>query len=302
MRLVLIAGLVATLVGACPSLALGQLPHPKAAKKIQVVQRRPMPTRLLPKHDGVWITDSPRGMLYEDLVADSLFGFPPSTVCEVVESMIVKKLQLSGARMKCDNGYRWVFLPLDSARAVAAFNYAFAPASMASSVQADMMERIARYVFVGELASVPAEKRDLLLRLTRAANVSPLLLAKSFQGKTYLRVDMQVYDYSFNDNQVNLSQRVASALTRDLLSYIKAFGKAIDSSTNLQGIAFATAIGHRNFGVLYSVNTYDEVEIFVPAELIRRFAAAEITDQDLVDGSVVLVNDNRTKVVLADAR
>lgn len=163
-------------------------------------------------------------------------------------------------------------------------------------------ERIRRLVFSGALASVPEQTQSMLLDAAREGEFSPFFAAREFQGKNYFRVNLGLYPSVMNTARLNMNQRISTALTSSILTYLKAFGVGLGDSGGLGGINLRVSIGHRNFVSPSPRYEMDLVEIYMQTEDIVRFSRAEITGQELVDRSVVLVNDNRTKLVLSDSQ
>jgi hypothetical protein len=58
-------------------------------------------------------------------------------------------------------------------------------------------------------------------------------------------------------------------------------------------------IMYRNF-VNESVNRTDQLEVYLPVELVVKFADSDITSQQLMDGGIVLLNGNRIQVQLTN--
>lgn len=65
----------------------------------------------------------------------------------------------------------------------------------------------------------------------------------------------------------------------------------------IDGVEFAVRIYFRNF-VSESIPTFDSLELYVLLGLARKFADADVTSQQLIDGSVVILNGNRVPVSL----
>ena len=49
-----------------------------------------------------------------------------------------------------------------------------------------------------------------------------------------------------------------------------------------------------------SVNRTDQLEVYLPVELVVKFADSDITSQQLMDGGIVLLNGNRIQVQLTN--
>jgi hypothetical protein len=67
----------------------------------------------------------------------------------------------------------------------------------------------------------------------------------------------------------------------------------------LHGVKMTVEIDHADFLNKRESGGTDRIEIYAPLDLVRRFAADDITSQQLIDGCVVLVDGNRISVNLA---
>jgi hypothetical protein len=63
----------------------------------------------------------------------------------------------------------------------------------------------------------------------------------------------------------------------------------------------AAKIPFKSFVDEYVSPEIDSLEIYAPLSLIRKFSESEITSQQLIDGSVVLVNSNRIQLSLSQS-
>jgi hypothetical protein len=81
-----------------------------------------------------------------------------------------------------------------------------------------------------------------------------------------------------------------------MLSKVKAF-KGVAQAAGIDGVKFTAHIAYRDF--LNETVAHDDVlEIYLPLDLCSKFAEADITSQQLVDGSVVILNGNRIQTSL----
>lgn len=279
------------------------LPHPDKLKKERFIFRLPMPPVSIKKHDGVWVDELGDSYSFEGIPSDSLIGFPSAVVCERWTTWKRKSQDKLELIVRCNKEMRSVFFPLDSAKAVRAFNYVFANAADSNAIWRAATERVAQMAFTGKLAAVPTPTRERLVLLAVTTDVRPRFKTVDLQGKSYFAIDVGETGSAYNSTLVNQNSRIASALSSHLLRYIKLFGAAVDGAIALDGIVFQERVSYYRPLTNY-VGGYpsDQLEIFVPLDAIRRFASAEITGQDLVDASIVLVDGNRTKLLLTDAR
>jgi hypothetical protein len=65
-----------------------------------------------------------------------------------------------------------------------------------------------------------------------------------------------------------------------------------------------TEITHRDFLTPFNaeITESDKVSIYAPSELIVKFGNADITNQQFIDGCIVIVDGNRVQVNLVGGR
>ena len=104
----------------------------------------------------------------------------------------------------------------------------------------------------------------------------------------------------YNTIQMDESARVARTVNDRVLKVLKASLAPLADlgESAVSGVRVDTKILSRNFVDRGAEPSIDAVQIYAPRELVRKFADADITSQQLIDGCVVLVNDNRVQVLL----
>lgn len=80
---------------------------------------------------------------------------------------------------------------------------------------------------------------------------------------------------------------------------MKQIREAAGDPAYLEGTHLKVHILHNNF-VTNSRVQVDRVDMYFPEAALARFVREEITDQELIDASVVIVDGNRTKLSLSD--
>jgi len=166
----------------------------------------------------------------------------------------------------------------------------------------EAMRRIADHVFQAELATVSAEQRLALLNLasSSAGTIGVRGVAReTYKERAYFAVDLNGDGLMYNTLQLGESQRVARVMNERLFGILKAFGAALKASPDLYGIKLRVEIEHADFLNKLGTLSTDKVDVYAPSDLIRKFAEADITNQDFIDGCIVIVDGNRVKVVLA---
>lgn len=157
---------------------------------------------------------------------------------------------------------------------------------------------IAKSVFGGTLATVPAERQAAILAAVRKVSKQPPTIEK-YKDKQYLGVGIGGGDYVYNTLQMNRSERVARRMA-DVLGSVKALHKDMGGCTDgIDGIKIDGQAAYRNFvASKYGADGVDQIAAYVPCSLIEQFANADITSQALVNGSVILVDGDRVEVTL----
>lgn len=149
-------------------------------------------------------------------------------------------------------------------------------------------------IFTGELAVLPEPIKLSLFGMVCKGQGT--LGTVSFKGHTYLAVTFGDDGTVYNSIQLNQAARVARVINDRLLDDIKAF-RGVATLAGIDGVEFTLPIHYRNF-VSETVATSDTLEVYVPLDLANEFASQDVTSQQLMDGSVVILNGNRVQVSL----
>ncbi|HVB57855.1 MAG TPA: hypothetical protein VNE63_15705 [Candidatus Acidoferrales bacterium] len=150
-------------------------------------------------------------------------------------------------------------------------------------------------IFTGPLARLPEAIKLSLFGMVCSGQGT--LGTTEFKGRTYLAVTLGDDGTVYNTVQLNQSARVAKVINDRLLDDIKAF-QGVASLVGIDGVEFTVQIYFRNL-VSETLPTIDKLELYVPLGLASKFADQDITSQQLMDGSVIILNGNRIQVSLA---
>ena len=150
-------------------------------------------------------------------------------------------------------------------------------------------------IFTGPLAQLTDPLKLSLLRMV--CNGQGTLGTETYKGKSYLAVSLADDGNIYNSLKLNQSAGVALVINDRLLQQVKLFGK-VAGLAGVDGVKLSLSISYENLATESDFHT-DKLELYVPLDLTTKFANADITSQQLVDGSVVLLNDNRIHVPLA---
>lgn len=145
-----------------------------------------------------------------------------------------------------------------------------------------------------ELAELP---RGIKVSLLEEVNYqSSGIWTETFKEKKYI-VCSYADGTEYNTNRVNQAERIARTIQK-YLPGIKRKGKLLLAAKEIQGIELKVKIAYRNF-VNESQSSYENLQFYVPMDSLKLFIDADITDQELIDKSIVLLNDNRVRVNLS---
>ena len=172
----------------------------------------------------------------------------------------------------------------------------------------DRLEEIFAAVGEATFANVQEVTPDLRTELARYAygmGAESLPPAALFRDKNYMVLDLGSWGSTYNTVRLNQAQRTALVLT-DLLDRVKTAGTLTDAG--LAGVRLDLTVRSRNFaadrrvaGVTFnSPSEYDQMSWYVDSVNIPALLDFEITSQEFVNRSVVIVNDNRVEVNLSD--
>lgn len=153
-------------------------------------------------------------------------------------------------------------------------------------------------IFVGPLAGLPFKLKLALLDFVHFNKES--ITAGTYKGKSYLSVDLGDSGDVYNSLRLDQSARVARVINEKYLSLIKTFSSVAEQA-GIEGIKLTAVIQHKSFLDQLATPTRDHLEVYVPLDRAQQFNNAEITSQQLMDASVILLNDNRIQAVLTSS-
>ncbi len=153
-------------------------------------------------------------------------------------------------------------------------------------------------IFVGPLGGLPFKLKLALLDFVHFKKEA--ITAGTYKGKSYLSVDLGDTGDVYNSLRLDQSARVARVINETYLSLIKTFSSVAEQA-GIEGIKLTTVILHKSFLDQAATPTRDHLEVYVPLDKAQQFGNAEITSQQLMDASVILLNDNRIQAVLTSS-
>ncbi len=150
-------------------------------------------------------------------------------------------------------------------------------------------------IFTGPMAALSDRTKGSLMEM--ACTGQNTFGAETYKSKNFFAITLGSDSQIYNSNVMNSSARVAKVINERIVERVKAF-KAPAQETGLDGLKFAADISFRNFVNEAELHN-DRLEIYFPLDLCLKFTDADITSQQLIDGSIVLLNGNRIQVPLS---
>jgi hypothetical protein len=164
----------------------------------------------------------------------------------------------------------------------------------------ETLRRISDATFTGPLAGLSEDQRATILLYAQVTAGGIAISSETFRGQTYVAVDLGTDSSTYNDLRFTQSSLVAHLFNERLLRLLKGFAGTVRGVDGLYGLKLALKIPHRDFSTTGRAATYD-LEVYSPVDAITAFDEAEITNQKLIDESVVILDTNRIEVPLSAA-
>ncbi|MCI0337839.1 MAG: hypothetical protein L0226_09695 [Acidobacteria bacterium] len=156
-------------------------------------------------------------------------------------------------------------------------------------------------IFVDALSKLPIEKQIGLLKAVRYNDEA--IRYERFKNANYLSFGLGDDPNVYNTLRLNQHSRAARVINDLVLPSLKEAALYITDTPEIGGIKMAIRILYKDFLQERNIHPHAEVlEIYAPYNLIEKFFNLDITNQQLVDGSVILMNGNRMQVSLAGAQ
>ena len=150
-------------------------------------------------------------------------------------------------------------------------------------------------IFTGPLSRLSYGMKISLLHM--ACRGQNNFETETYKGKTYFAVSLSSDGVVYNSNILSSSARAAKVINERIMAMVRGF-KGPAQESGIDGLKFAATIEYRNFINESSVKS-DDLEIYLPLEQVVKFVDADITSQQLIDGSIILLGGNRIQVPLA---
>jgi hypothetical protein len=156
---------------------------------------------------------------------------------------------------------------------------------------------IAPRVFKGPLEVFPEADRMALLAFAHVTAGGTDLSTEVFKEINYVAVHLPDAEGTWNDLRVTRSERVGRLVEKQL-PLLKAFAKSVSRHEGFGGLKLVQGSSH-GAAPDYRNTSTDQVEVYFPLEILLKYANSDITSQQLLDASYVLVDGERVAVDLS---
>jgi hypothetical protein len=187
-----------------------------------------------------------------------------------------------------------IFAPANQSFAITGIVF---PARLSDSMSMLAYRAIAPRVFKGPLEVFGEEDRLSLLKFAHVTAGGTDLGTETFKDVNYISVFLPEAEGTWNNLRVSRSERVGRLVEKQL-ALLKAFAKTVSKHEGFGGLKLEQGSRHGTAPDYADVRV-DKVEVYIPLEAILKYAAADITSQQLLDGSYVLVDGDRVAIDLS---
>ena len=166
--------------------------------------------------------------------------------------------------------------------------------------QKQVADRHLPKIFKGPLAAIP---RDFQLKMIDGAGYDLNAVgSETYKGRFFI-VFRDTGREIYNSIQLNQTARAARAMEKYIFAAMRGAYKALADIEGLDGVKVELKVGYKDFvSEEYSQPHYDELHIYATKDVLKKFAEDDITSQQFVNDSIVLVNGNRTDVSLNQSK
>lgn len=229
-------------------------------------------------------------------------GFPPIDTFDV-RSIKVVRTQYSGnsrlVEIKLGSGipgleYRF-FASVPDARALSSL---IVPRRKADSVMKAAYDAISEVIFVGPLSGFSSDERVSILRFLHKKLGAIRVGHEEFKKVGYLTLSVAPVDTIWNDLKVSRAERIGRSL-ESYLRVVKAFAGISSTQATFGGLKLEQVIRHGTPLEEWKDEQRDAVDAYFPMAAILEFANADITSQQLLDRSIILINGDRVAIDLS---
>jgi hypothetical protein len=121
-----------------------------------------------------------------------------------------------------------------------------------------------------------------------------------YKGRQYATFSLDS-SHEYNGIQPGQAARAARVIQDSLLSRLKLGYHGLKEVPSLNGIRIDMKIPYRDFANEHVLH-HDSLTLYSAFEDLKKLADADITFQELIDRSIVLINSNQAKISLDSAK
>lgn len=122
----------------------------------------------------------------------------------------------------------------------------------------------------------------------------------TFEGEVYFDARLGEGTVVYNRTSSTQSQRVTNTITDRVLPAVKAWAQVFFGEVPFHGFRVMATITDKDFTKYPPKPEYDQLELYVPLDDAEKYAADDLSMQQILDASVVLLNGSPYRVNLAD--
>jgi hypothetical protein len=154
---------------------------------------------------------------------------------------------------------------------------------------------------LSEKLQLPHLTRDQTITLAQLADYQiDSITVNEYKGQRYATFSLES-SHEYNSIQLGQAARAARVIQDSFLTELKLGYYGLKDVPRLNGIRIDMEVPYRDFVSEY-VSHHDSLTLYSAFEDLKKFADADITSQELIDRSTVLINSNRVKVSLDTAK
>jgi hypothetical protein len=121
----------------------------------------------------------------------------------------------------------------------------------------------------------------------------------SFEGARYFDADLGAGTVVYNTQAGSASQRASNTITDRVLPAVRAWAKVFFGEVPFDGFHVTAAIARKDFTEYPPRTQYDRLELYMSLDDADDFEDGDLTGQQLVDRSTVLLNGKRAQLDLS---
>ncbi len=150
--------------------------------------------------------------------------------------------------------------------------------------------------FTGQLDTLDTRIRRRVAELMFAVGDTSPPSTSVFESNLYFDSDLGEGASVFNQKTTTANQRTASTIANRVLPATKAWAQVFFGDVPFYGFRFTATITHRDFTEYPPKPGYDELEFYVSLTDAEDYEDEELTAQQLIDVSTVIVNGKQVRL------